>query len=343
MRLAIYNALLLSLLTVASYAQDKAPSDSPAQKDVAASGSSNNPQLKINPLKILEDSQPPADEPYSLGAGDTINVYVAGHPELSKQYVIGPDGLITLDLAGSLKLTELTRDQAAAAIRTLLAKYYIDPTVTVGVEKYGSNTIMIFGNVQHPGILAYEGTTPTLLDAIGRAGLLPNPASQTGLPTKCTIYRGANSVLFVPLESLLTNSEHAANGQILTDVRLRRGDKVFVPVNQQDFISVLGQVGKPGPVAITPDLDLKLLISRAGGLKDEAGKNPTIHIAQTATNREIAIPFKELMKPGGAAEVKLQPGDIVYVPMSGFNQVGYVLTKIAPAATMISLATLVAP
>jgi polysaccharide export outer membrane protein len=326
-------ALMLGLMAIASPAQKAQFADA----SQAAVDDSQGPQLKISPLRSLQQLEPSVDEAYSLGAGDTIDVYVAGHPELSKAYTIGPDGLITLDMAGSVKLSNLTRDAAAKAVRDVLAPYYTDPAVTIGVDKYGSNTVMIFGNVSHPGILAYEGTTPTLLDAIGRGGLLVNPASKDGLPDRCIIYRGNDTVVPVELRQLLLSSSP------LSDVRLRRGDKIFVPADQQRFVSVLGQVGKPGPVAITSDLDLKMAITRAGGLTDPAGNNPTIHIIQTASNRELTIPFKELMKPGGGQEVNLQPGDMIFVPTSGFNKVSYVLTKLSPVATMVSLASLVVP
>jgi polysaccharide export outer membrane protein len=102
-------------------------------------------------------------------------------------------------------------------------------------------------------------------------------------------------------------------------------------------------VQKPGPVAITADLDLKMALTQAGGLRDEAGDNPTIHIVQTTSNQELTISFKQLLKPGGGAEVTLHPGDVVFIPKSGFNKVGYVLTKLSPAATMITLAALIGP
>jgi polysaccharide export outer membrane protein len=196
---------------------------------------------------------------------------------------------------------------------------------------------MIFGNVQHPGILPYDGTTPTLLDAIARGGLLVNPASKDGLPDRCIIYRGSDTVVPVALRQLLMSSSP------LSDIRLRRGDKIYVPIEQQQFVSVIGQVQKPGPVAITADLDLKMALTQAGGLRDEAGDNPTIHIVQTASNQELTISFKQLLKPGGGGEVTLHPGDVVFIPKSGFNKVGYVLTKLSPAATMITLAALIGP
>jgi polysaccharide export outer membrane protein len=331
------TALLLGLLTAGCPAQQSAQpalSTGGSQAVAADQGS----QLKVNPLKALQQFEPPAEEPYELGAGDTINVYVAGHPELSRSYQIGPDGLITIDIVGSIKVSNLSRDEAAKTVRDKLAVYYTEPAVTVGVDKYDSNTIKIFGpGVKSPGVLAYGGTTPTLLDAIGRGGLAPNTASPDGLADDCFIYRGSDTVVKVQLRELLTSNNP------LSDLRLRRGDAIFIPLDRQKFVNIFGQVGKPGPVAITPDLDLKLALSQAGGLKDEAGDNPMIHIVSTANNREYTIPYKELMKPGGGREIALQPGDAILIGKSGFNKVTYVLTKISPVATMISLATLVAP
>jgi polysaccharide biosynthesis/export protein len=330
----VCTALLLGVLAVGSPAQQKVQ---PVDASQTTEDQSQDPQLKISPLRALQQLEPPPEEAYSLGAGDTISVYVAGHSELSKDYVIGPDGFITLDVIGSVKVLNLTREAAAKAVRDALAPDYTDPAVTIGVEKYGSNTVMIFGNVSHPGILTYDGSTPTLLDAIGRGGLLVNPSSKDGLPDRCIIYRGNDTVVPVALRQLLLSNSP------LSDVRLRRGDKIFVPVDQLQFVSVLGQVAKPGPVSITSDLDLKMTLSRAGGITDQAGSNPTIHIIQTASDRELTITFNELMKPGGGREVTLQPGDVVFIPMSGFNKVTYFLTKLSPVATMVSLASLVVP
>jgi polysaccharide export outer membrane protein len=333
------TALLLGLLAGRSRAQQSAPPANATHtmsSDPSTGNPSQGPQLRTNPLKVLEQSEPAIGEAYELGAGDTIKLYVAGHPELSRDYIVGPDGFITIDVAGSVKVWNLTREVAAKAVHDTLAVYYNEPAVTIGVEKYGSNTVMIFGNIQRPGIIAYEGTTPTLLDAIGRAGLVANPSSKDGIPERCIIYRGSDTVLQMQL------GEYLRGNNPLSDIRLRRGDKIFIPVDRQQFISVLGQVGKPGPVAITPGLDLKMALTNAGGLKDEAGDNPTVHIIQTASNRTLNIPYKQLMTPGGGSEVALQAGDVISISKSGFNKVGYVLAKLSPALTVISLASLIA-
>jgi len=43
----------------------------------------------------------------------------------------------------------------------------------------------------------------------------------------------------------------------------------------------------------------------------------------------------------GQQEYAIHPGDVIFVPVSGFNKVASVVQKISPVATMVSLAALV--
>jgi polysaccharide export outer membrane protein len=67
-----------------------------------------------------------------------------------------------------------------------------------------------------------------------------------GVPETCTIYRGNSTAVQVNLREMLVT------GNALADMRLRRNDIVFVPEPKQQFVSVLGQVGKPGTIPLTP-------------------------------------------------------------------------------------------
>ena len=79
------------------------------------------PQLKANPLETLRNFEPPANEEYRIGKGDEITVDFAGRPDLSAKLVVGPDGRITLPLAGDVMLSGQTRVEAASAIDQLPA------------------------------------------------------------------------------------------------------------------------------------------------------------------------------------------------------------------------------
>ena len=99
------------------------PRQTPAQTPGPSLSSANpgDPQLKINPLETLRNFEPAADEEYRLGRGDEISVDFTGRPDLLAKLVVGPDGRITLPLAGDLMLAGETRAEAAKAIDTALA------------------------------------------------------------------------------------------------------------------------------------------------------------------------------------------------------------------------------
>ena len=304
-----------------------------AQPNPSSSDQPPDPQLKISPLKALQNFEPPIGEEYELGPGDDISIDVPGHPELSGKHTIGPDGRVSLPVAGAVDLSNKTRETASKAIADALSTYYQNPAVTVSVDRYGSNHILILGNVQHPGVLNYEGT-PTLLDAIARGGLLASSTSKDAIPERCYIYRGNDQRMEVDIKQLLQS------GSAVADLRLRRNDIIFVPLQQEEFISVLGQVQHPGAVPLSQGLTLRLAIAQSGGFADAAGSSPNIQVVSAVTNKTTIVPFKELSKPNGDAEVTLHPGDMVIVPKSGFEKVSYVFTKITSFATLVTIGAL---
>ena len=76
-------------------------------------------------------------------------------------------------------------------------------------------------------------------------------------------------------------------------------------------------------------------------MSDEAGGNPEIQIVHRSKGDKTQyIRFKDLLKPNGGMEVSLYPGDIVYVPKSGFSRMGFVMQQLAPFVSMAGFAAL---
>ncbi len=196
-----------------------------------------DPQLKPNPLDALRKFEPPADEEYRLGRGDEIQIDFSGRPELQAKLVIGPDGRITLPLAGEVMLAGATREEAARKIEATLTPYYANLSAMVTVTKYTANRVMVLGAVDHPGPMTFDGP-PTLLEAITRGGLpLVGLEKRPQIPDRCAIYRGSDQVMWVELRKLVDS------GNPLADIRLRRDDVVYVPDPAESFVSVMGQGG----------------------------------------------------------------------------------------------------
>lgn len=334
-------------------ANPQQPADAAASTIPGANGpgTKSDPSLSIRAEKVLADAEPGANEEYTLGAGDEIALDFPGRPELSGKHTIGPDGRITLSLAGPVRLAGLTREDAGQAIVKSLSQFYSDLTVTVAVEKYTSNRVRVLGYVQHPGEIAFEGQ-PSLLDAISRAGLISptitkegvTTAIGSGIPEICTVYRSsinkdgvaANLSFQVQLRTLLMS------GNSLADMRLRRNDIVFVPEPHEQFVSVLGEVARPGTIALTPASTLVSVLAEAGCCGEGGGFKPKVHIIQPSTGKTLDIEYKDLMSVAGQKEYTLHAGDVIVIPKSGFYKSTYVFQRLSPITAVAGIAAFAA-
>jgi polysaccharide export outer membrane protein len=318
------------------------------QKSTASDTQTGDPQLKQNPMKALQQFEPAANEEYALGPGDEISLDFPGQAELSGKRIVGPDGRITVSLIGPINVADKNRQEVAKLLVDALSVYYKNLTVTVNIDKYGSNRVTVIGSVAHPGVLYFDDT-PTLLDVLARGGMMASPggltagastgpstkSSLTGIPDRCAIYRGNDQVVWVDLRQLLQS------GNSLADMRLRRNDIVFVPAQQEVFVSVLGAVMHPGAIPLTPESTMASVLAQAGGL-GEGAKASNIQVIQPSSGKTVTVSLKSLLTVKGTDEVRLHAGDVIYVPTSAFFKTTYVIQRISPIATM-GLAAAVAP
>jgi polysaccharide export outer membrane protein len=93
--------------------------------------------------------------------------------------------------------------------------------------------------------------------------------------------------------------------------------KVSVVLTQihSKIIYLLGEVGKKGPVEMTPGMTLLEAISSAGGLTDFANTKK-IYILRTeaGAHQKILVHYKEALKGDTNLNLVLEPGDTIVVP-----------------------------
>ena len=296
----------------------------PARAQVA------EPQLKANPLDTLRRFEPAADEEYRLGKGDEISVDFPGRADLSAKLVVGPDGRITLPLAGDVVMAGRTRGEAAKAIDDALANYYTNLAAQVTVTKYTSNKVLVLGAVEKPGEITFDGT-PTLLEALSRGGLETGPNKAARIPERCAIYRGQNEVVWVDLKKLIDS------GNAMADLRLRRDDVVYVPNGGERFVSVLGQVQHAGAIELTSTSTLASVLAEAGGFTEPAGNKPHIQIVDPETGTSQIVSMKDVLNPEKSLEITLKPGEIIFVPHSGLYRATYAVERLSPVITAAAL------
>lgn len=300
--------------------------------------------LSLAPMIFAAFLQAPVsyaqDGAYRLSPGDVIGVTVQNRPELSVKQTVGPDGKITVPLAGVIAVADLTREEASAAVEKSLAPYYTSVEADVEVDTYAPTRILLLGAVKTPGSQSFD-SAPSLLDVIARGG----GAARTGgdptrtslaapvTPERCVIYRGTNTVMWVDVKKML------ATGEGISSVQLRRGDVVYVPEQHDSSVSVMGMVNRPGNLDLSAGANVQTLLADAGGFTDRAGRNPTIRIVTPSTGATQKIAFNDLATPRGR-DLALRPGDLVYVQSSTFNDLGYVIEKISPLVNVFTTAVI---
>jgi polysaccharide biosynthesis/export protein len=308
----------------------------PAQTQDEALPGPYSPHLQTNPYQKLRDFEPPADEEYRLGKGDEITVDFAGRPDMTAKLVVGPDGRISLPLAGDLMIAGLSRAEAARIIDAALSTYYTNLSAQVTVTKYTANKVLVLGAVEHPGVVTFDGV-PTLLEALSRSGMETGTNKAAQIPERCAIYRGRDEVVWINLKKLIDT------GNALADLRLRRDDVVYVPNGAERFVSVLGEVQHPGAVALTGTSTLATVLASAGGFAPPAGNKPHIQIVDPQDGTSRMLSFKDLLNPDKDPEITLKPGEIVFVPQSNLYRATYVVERLSPVITAAALVTVGVP
>jgi polysaccharide biosynthesis/export protein len=276
----------------------------------------------------LPQLQTPAGK-YILGTGDAVTVTVWGHSELSGKRIIGPDGEIQLPFVGSFRVAGFTADDASSKLTSALREDYLNTAASITIDSYNSNKVVVLGHVARPGVLIFSGT-PTLLEALATAGAAPSKDDQGGMPVRCSIVRGRDSVMWIDLRPLMNGTDMALN------IPLHRNDLIYVPDPDDELVYVMGQVKNPGPYPLTANMSFLEALTRAGGPNDSAQQGKIV-LARPSKNMEQVVDLEKLVREGGT-NYKLEPGDIVYVPKSGLAKFGYVMQQLNPITTMVLFA-----
>ncbi len=244
----------------------------------------------------------PEDLTYTLRPNDTIRLAVYEEPDLSVQVRILKTGQASFPLIGSVEIGGLTVADAARKIRDLYAKdYLVDPKLTLTVDEYATEFISVIGAVKNPGQVP--------MPVSGNLDLASALATVGGLAEDAN----ANNIQLVRASGTTSTFSMASIQGEPGRVRLAPGDRIIV--NQSAFvgrkITVLGQVGRPGPVLFPLDgrLDLVNAIALAGGVTELANpKKVTINRKGQVT----LVNFKEVSERGDRP-FWLQPDDVVTV------------------------------
>ncbi len=174
---------------------------------------------------LLEERPRPAKVPhYVIGAGDNINIFVWGNPELSTSVPVRPDGRITTPLAEDVQASGKTPSQLAREMEARLSRYIKNPVVTVTVSSFvgrASEQIRVVGEAAQPQSLPYRENM-TLLDVMIAVGGLTEFAAGNRATLVRTV-NGERKQYRVRVDDLIRDGDIRANVDMLP------GDVLIIP------------------------------------------------------------------------------------------------------------------
>lgn len=161
---------------------------------------------------------------YQIGPGDSLQIFVWDHEDLSTSVQVRPDGKISTPLVEDMQAAGKTATELARDIEVVLSEYVRSPVVTVIMQTFAGapqQQVRVVGQAVEPRALQYRQGM-TVLDVIIEVGGL----SEFAAGNKSKIIRsvdGDRVEILVRLDDLLNK------GRMEENVRMLPGDVLIIP------------------------------------------------------------------------------------------------------------------
>lgn len=173
---------------------------------------------RTSPVANLPQSE------YTIGPGDTLQVFVWEHPDVTVTVPVRPDGRISTPLVQDMVAAGKTPTQLSTDIETALSEYIRSPQVNVIVTQFVGafgTQIRVVGKAALPQAIPYRQSM-TLLDVMIEVGGLAEYAA--GNRAKIIRREGDTEIeIRVRIHDLLNKGKTSAN------VVMRPGDVLMIP------------------------------------------------------------------------------------------------------------------
>ena len=173
------------------------------------------------PPKLNYDS----NERYLLNPGDVIDVQYRYTPEYNQTVTLQPDGFVSLEIVGDVKVSGLNLEQARAILVQRAGKRLKDPEITLILKEFQRPYIVVAGEVVQPGKFEMREKM-TAVQAVMLAGGFKDSARSSQI----VVFRQINSetaeVKLINLKDIKRTSD------LENDLKLESGDMLLVPKNR---------------------------------------------------------------------------------------------------------------
>lgn len=309
---AILIALLSALVTAPGFSEEPAPAA----------------RIAPTPSAVVAATGQPAE--FSLGAGDLLEITVAGVEDFTLPARVGADGTIRLPFLGNVRAEGLAPGQLEEKLADLLDPDYVrDPQVIVVLKEPRSRMYSVLGAVKKPGAFEIVGPV-TLVAAIAAAeGLDYETAGKTAVIQRSYGLAAGSPpyAIEVDLKKLLLE------GNVALDLPVMPGDVIGVPQREEKAVYVIGDVGKPGAFEwpLEGGISLSRAVAMAGGPTKTAKMKEAwlVRQAPDGSVERTALNLGKILQ-GKSPDIALRPEDMVYISGSTMKNIGWSFVNQAP-------------
>lgn len=192
-----------------------------------------------------QDGRPPrlstvTEERYRLQPGDVLEIQYRYSPEFNQTVTVQPDGYVSLEIGGDLKIAGLTIEQTRQTILRRASSRLREPVATIVLKEFQRPYFVVAGEVAQPGKIEMRERV-TAIQAIMLAGGM----KETARSSQVVVFRKINSSDMAEVK-LLNLKSIRRTSDLENDLTLQPGDMVYVP---RDKISKIERFMKLASVA----------------------------------------------------------------------------------------------
>ena len=174
-----------------------------------------------------QDLRPPrlttvTENRYRLQPGDVLEVQYRYTPEFNQTVTVQPDGYVSLEIGGDLKVAGFTIEETRQAILRQANKRLHDPIATIVLKEFQKPYFVVSGEVTQPGKIEMRERV-TALQGIMLAGGMKESAKSS----QVVIFRQINSDMAEV--KVLNLKDIRRTSDLENDLTLQAGDIVYVP------------------------------------------------------------------------------------------------------------------
>lgn len=158
---------------------------------------------------------------FIIGAGDELEISVLRHDDMRKTPTVDRSGKIMYPLVGDVQAAGKSLFALRDELTEKLARYLVNPVVTVEIVTIKSRNTMVLGEVRSPGYFVLE-TDISVLEGLAKAGGYTDDAN---IGNVLLVRKKGNekTEMHLDLEKALSGEDPAAN------VTIESGDIIYVP------------------------------------------------------------------------------------------------------------------